>query len=221
MPEHDDVLVAPEIEMAEPQLLVDHLDQRADLAALPRRNLQVERAADMQRFHIRQPGERDFILRPDPGDEDLDFVLVGAVERPFVERGQALDDIDGVFGPVDGFIHCRGHLSAFGRAMAGHGERTHIRGNEAGGSPESLAGIYIPGSRSDSCKIPDLCSPRKPDAATLPQNLSNESIDSRITAVEKAPPRASLRGRRFALPACRFGCARAPPFRAPPRIPRG
>src|SRR5277367_335104 len=107
--EHDDVLLAPEIEMAEPQLLVDHLNQCADLGALARRNFQIERTADVKRLHVRQPGERDFVLRPDPGDQDRDFVLVGAVERPLVEGSEALDHIDRMLGPLDGFVHSRGH----------------------------------------------------------------------------------------------------------------
>ena len=35
--------------------------------------------------------------------------VVGAIERPLVERGEAFDHIHRMLGPLDGFVHCRGH----------------------------------------------------------------------------------------------------------------
>ena len=102
MTEHDDVVAAPEVEVTQPELLVDHLHQRADIDALALRNLEIEGATDMQRLHVRQPGEGHFVIGPDAGDEDRDFIFVGAVERPFIERGEPLHDVDRVFGSIAG-----------------------------------------------------------------------------------------------------------------------
>ena len=63
-------------------------------------NFQVERTAHMQRFDVGQPGEGDFILRPDARNQDRNLVLVGAIERPIVQRGQTLHHIDRMFGAV-------------------------------------------------------------------------------------------------------------------------
>ncbi len=55
--EHDDVLVAPKIEMARSTMvLVDHLSKRRDFGAPAGGNFQIEGAADMQGLDIGQPG---------------------------------------------------------------------------------------------------------------------------------------------------------------------
>ncbi len=58
VPEHDHALLVPEIEMPDPKLLVDHGHEGLDLDPAPLRDLEVEGAPDMQRFEVRQPGER-------------------------------------------------------------------------------------------------------------------------------------------------------------------
>ena len=106
--EHHDVLAGSTGRNGRATLRVDHPHQFADLGALTLGNLEVEGAADMQRFHVAEPSDRNFVMRPHASDENGDLVLVGAVERPFVERGQTLDDIDGMFGPL-GRLVLRGH----------------------------------------------------------------------------------------------------------------
>src|SRR5574337_1814687 len=51
--EHDEVLSAPQVEMADPQLLVDELGELGDRRPLARGRLQVERAADIDRKSTR------------------------------------------------------------------------------------------------------------------------------------------------------------------------
>ena len=54
----------------------------------------------MQGFDVGQPSEGDVILRPDAGHQNGDLILVGAVEGPIIERGEALHDIDRVFHAI-------------------------------------------------------------------------------------------------------------------------
>src|ERR1700722_4983574 len=67
---HHHVLLAPLVEMPKPQLFVDELRQFADRRAFVRRRLEVERAADMQRFELRQPGEGDVVIGEPARDQD-------------------------------------------------------------------------------------------------------------------------------------------------------
>ena len=128
MAEHHQVLLPPQVEVAEPQLLVDELHQLADRGALARRRLEVERTGDMQQFDARDPGESDVVVGPFPGDEDRDLVLLGAVEGPGVDRGQPLDHVDGVLGSVVGDSLDRGHQGSFGAGLPGR-DTTHADAN--------------------------------------------------------------------------------------------
>ena len=58
----------------------------------------------MQGFEFRQPGESDLVLGPDAGDQNGNFVLVRAIESPFVERGEPFDNVHRMFGAFTGFI---------------------------------------------------------------------------------------------------------------------
>ena len=88
--------------MAEPHLFVDELGQLADRRAFVRRRLQVERTADMQRFELRQPGEGDVVIGEAARDQDRNLVDLRTIEGPFVDRGQTLDDVDGMLGTIVG-----------------------------------------------------------------------------------------------------------------------
>src|SRR5271165_3920314 len=115
MAEHHQVLLPPKVEMAEPELLVDQLDQLADSRALALRRLEIERARHMQRLQIRNPGEGEIVIRPGAGDDDRNLVLLGAVEGPFVDGGQPLHDVDGMFGSIVGGSLDRAHRTLSAR----------------------------------------------------------------------------------------------------------
>jgi hypothetical protein len=95
----------PEIEMADPHLLVDEGNQQLDFRAAPLRHFQLESAGKMQRFDIKHPGVGDLIVGPFAGDEDCDFLIARALEGPAVGRCYPLDDIERIhtwlLGKVD------------------------------------------------------------------------------------------------------------------------
>jgi hypothetical protein len=44
------------------------------------------------------------VVGPGAGDGDGDFIIVLAIEDPLVQGGEALDDIDGMFGAFAGML---------------------------------------------------------------------------------------------------------------------
>ena len=102
---HHDILLAPQVEMAKPQLFVDELHKLADRRAFVRRRFEIERTADMQRFDFRQPGEGDVIIGEVARDQDGNLVDLGPIEGPLVDGGQTFNDVDGMLGTIvgDGF----------------------------------------------------------------------------------------------------------------------
>src|SRR5262245_65967079 len=91
MPEHHQSVLAPEIEMADPHLLVDQSGQELHLGAAAFRRLDLERAGQMQRFDIVHPGKGDLVVAPLAAHQDRDLVLASALKRPVVRRRHALD----------------------------------------------------------------------------------------------------------------------------------
>src|SRR5262249_53678655 len=98
-------VLAPQIEMSDPHLLVDQRDQLLHLAAATVRHFELEGAGEMQRLDIVHPGVGDLIIGPLPGGQDGDLVLARALERPSVGGRDSLDDFErvalGLFGKVD------------------------------------------------------------------------------------------------------------------------
>ena len=121
--EHDDVLGAPQVEMADPELLVDPRDELQDLQAAAIRHFEVERAGDMERLHVLDPGEGDVVFAPAPGHRDGHLVGLGAVENPVADRGEPFDDVEGVFRPIDVFDVKLSHCHCLGLTQSGSGER--------------------------------------------------------------------------------------------------
>ena len=72
--EHHHAVLRPDVEMADPQLLVDPGDEARGFRPAAIGNLQVEGAGEMQGLALRQPGEGDIVIRPRSGDADRDFV---------------------------------------------------------------------------------------------------------------------------------------------------
>ncbi len=62
--EHHDAFVGPEIEMADPQLLVDQRDQSLNFGAPALRHLEIEGAGQMQRLDVVHPGVGHLVVGP-------------------------------------------------------------------------------------------------------------------------------------------------------------
>src|SRR5579885_766628 len=90
------VVVGGEIEMAEPELLVDEGEQLVDGAAPPLRHLHVEAAGEMERADLLLPDEIEAVVAPAALDLDDHLLIAGAVMRPFIRENDLLDEIDGV-----------------------------------------------------------------------------------------------------------------------------
>ncbi len=112
----------------------------------------------VQRLDLRQPGERDFVLGPDSGHQDRDFVFVGAIERPFVARGEPLDDVHGVFAPLHGLVFVGDHRRAFANKAVGRDTATRYALLDARrpiNAPNRLRRPYLPSRRPDHGKLDD------------------------------------------------------------------
>ena len=119
---HDHVLAAPQVEMADPHLLVDQGDEVQHLVAPPVGHLQVEGAGDVQGLDIGDPGEGDVVFGPASGHGDRHLVVVGPVEGPFVERSEAFQHIERVLAALD-FEFDVGHADPSAERAGGHRRR--------------------------------------------------------------------------------------------------
>ena len=84
------------LEMAEPELLVDDVDQRRDFGALQLRHLDFELRGELQRLDIVAPAERQMMIFGLAGEGEVHLILAGAVEQPFVLNCDLLHQIDGI-----------------------------------------------------------------------------------------------------------------------------
>ncbi len=84
----------------------------------------------MQRFHIRQPGERDVVIGEPARDQNGDLVRLGPIEGPFVDGGQPLDDVDGMLATLvgAGVGFDEGHQGSFGGSRNEAGSRLDLSG---------------------------------------------------------------------------------------------
>ncbi|MCY1547865.1 hypothetical protein D9M68_839450 [compost metagenome] len=105
--EHDPFLV-PDIEMPDPELLVDQADQLAHFAAPPLGHFQVECAGDVEAFEILHPVERHMIVAPAAAHRNGNFVRVLALEIPIIDRCDMLDQVHRV-GHAIGLVGNQGH----------------------------------------------------------------------------------------------------------------
>src|ERR1043166_4267219 len=135
--EHDDAVVGPHVEMADPELLVDQPDQRHHLGPARLGNLEVEGAGEMQRLDVVHPGEGDLIVGPAALHRDRDLVVAVAVERPVMQRRKALDHVDRIvlaFRVMLDQRHARPHISVLGwwkRTMRKHAHRDALAGDSS------------------------------------------------------------------------------------------
>src|SRR6266851_4385328 len=109
---HDQAVLDPEIEMPDPQLLIDHRNELLHLAAAALRDLELEGAGEMQRLDVEHPGVGDLIVGPFAGHQDGDLVVAGALERPAIARCHPLDHVERI------------HARLFGKADQGHAVST-------------------------------------------------------------------------------------------------
>jgi len=99
---HDDAFIDPQVEVADPEPLVDHRDQRLHVAAAALGNLEVEGAGEVQRLDVVHPGVRELIIGPATGHENRDLVVARAFERPVVDRRDSLDHVQRVQSGIVG-----------------------------------------------------------------------------------------------------------------------
>jgi hypothetical protein len=102
---HRQAFLAPQVEVAEPHLLVDQGEQPMDVRVALGRDADVVGAGEVQRLHILAPGKEHAVVAPAAGDLDGDFPLGGPVERPVVRLDDLLDHfervrVDFVLGPL-------------------------------------------------------------------------------------------------------------------------
>ena len=91
-----DCVVGSEIEMAEPEPLVDRGEKLVNRAAARPRHLHLEGATEMQRAHLALPDEQQPVIAPAPGDLDHHLFVAGAVMRPFIGLHDLFREIDGI-----------------------------------------------------------------------------------------------------------------------------
>src|SRR5207302_1897678 len=84
MAEHDDAVLSPDIEVSDPQLLVDQCDQFLHLRQPRLRHLHVKSTSKVQRFNVVHPRERHLVIGPSAGDYETDLVFAGAFEWPVI-----------------------------------------------------------------------------------------------------------------------------------------
>ena len=93
---HDHAVGIPDVEMADPQLLVDQGDELQEVGFAARRDLGVEGAGKVQRLDVVHPGERDRVVAPAALHDDRDLVFARTVEDPFMRACDPLHEIDGM-----------------------------------------------------------------------------------------------------------------------------
>src|SRR5437588_9974993 len=94
--EHHQTLARPQVEMADPQLLIDMRQQLPDLGLASVRHLQIERTGKMQCLELVHPCEGYVVVAPASPDGDRDLVVGGSIEGPVMDGSEAFDDIDGI-----------------------------------------------------------------------------------------------------------------------------
>src|ERR1700730_5341016 len=87
LPEHDQAVLLPEIEVPDPELFVHLRDQLDDFTATKRGNFEIECAGEVQRLDVAHPGERQLVISPIAAHDERALVVVGAIERPIATRG--------------------------------------------------------------------------------------------------------------------------------------
>ena len=85
--EDDGPVVAPEIEMAEPEAFVEPGDQLAHVLVAPVGRLQLQAGADMDHVQVRPVGEPDLVVAPGARGGQVQFQLVALIGILFGDDG--------------------------------------------------------------------------------------------------------------------------------------
>src|SRR6187549_223647 len=103
-----EAVLLPQIEMAEPELLVDQRHKLVDIPEPQLAHLEIEGAGEVQRLEILPPSQGDMVLAPGPRHGERELVLRRALERPVMDRGDLLHNINGIGKMVVDSL-CRSH----------------------------------------------------------------------------------------------------------------
>src|SRR5581483_760914 len=112
---HNDSVLRPKIEMADPELLVDQGNEELHFRAPPLRHLQIEHAGQVQSLDIGHPGEGNLVVRPAAARQNSDFVLAQPFESPIMPCGNAFHLLKRVAA------------AAFGKSEKGHAVSCWLR----------------------------------------------------------------------------------------------
>jgi hypothetical protein len=122
--------------MADPELLVDLRDELLHFQAAGLRHLQFEGAGQMQRLDVVHPGEGNLVIAPVAAHQHGDLVLTGALERPLVEGGDALDHVQRIRPSMlrelrQAHAHSDMSLDVVGATRQPHAHATKARPNRS------------------------------------------------------------------------------------------
>src|SRR4029077_844243 len=93
MPEEHRAVLAPQVEMAKPQLGVDVQQQLGDLVAEFARYAHVEAYRDVQRLQVFPPCEAKMVVTPTACDRQIDLVARRTLKRPAIVLDRLLEKI--------------------------------------------------------------------------------------------------------------------------------
>jgi hypothetical protein len=96
MAEHDRLFFGGDVEMPDPQPLVDAGEKIVDHGPDLGRNLGIEAAAELQCARLFLPDEEQAVIGPASADLDQYLVIRGPLERPIVRDHQFLDQVERV-----------------------------------------------------------------------------------------------------------------------------
>ena len=88
--------VGVHLEVAEPELLVDDVDERGDFRPLELRRLHFELRRQLQGLDVVTPAERQMMVFCLAREGEMHLVLARTVEQPFVLNCDLLHQIEGV-----------------------------------------------------------------------------------------------------------------------------
>jgi Seven Residue Repeat len=91
MAKHHHSALRPNLEMADPQLLIDGGDEPLHFGKACFRHFHFERAGKVQDLDVVHPAERDLVVGSAAADRERDLVIDDAIEWPVVAAGNAFD----------------------------------------------------------------------------------------------------------------------------------
>ena len=96
MTEDDLAFLRPDLEVAEPDALIDQRQKLMRLNALGLAGLEVEGQAQLQAVGLRPPGEPQLVVLPVAGQGEGEIPVLGAVEFQILSRQHVLNHVQRV-----------------------------------------------------------------------------------------------------------------------------